>query len=48
MTNEAHVKKRRRQVQTAVDKMTAKQLQVCAQLKIPPQDYIIIMNKVHI
>ena len=48
MTNEFYLKKRRRQVQTAVNKMTAKQLQVCTQLQIPPQDYVIIMNKIHI
>jgi len=48
VTNEMHDKKRRRQIQNAVSKMTDKQLRVCSQLQIPPQDYIIIMNKVHI
>jgi len=48
MTNEMQDKKRRRQVRNAVEKMTPKQLLVCGQLKIPPQDYIIVMNKIHI
>jgi hypothetical protein len=48
MTNEFYLKKRRKQVETAVSNMTDKQLQVCTQLQIPPQDYIIIMNKIHI
>ena len=48
MTNEMHDKKRRRQVRSAVEKMTPKQLRVCSQLQVPPQDYIIVMNKIHI
>ena len=48
MTNEFYLKKRRKQVETAVSKMTTKQVQVCTQLQIPPQDYVIIMNKIHI
>jgi hypothetical protein len=48
VSNDFYLKKRKKQVQTAVDKMTSKQLQVCTQLQIPPQDYIIIMNKIHI
>jgi len=48
MTNEAYIKKRNRQIKTAVNKMTDKQLLICSQLQIPPQDYVIIMNKIHI
>ena len=48
MSFDFYLMKRKKQVQTAVDKMTAKQLQVCTQLQIPPQDYIIIINKIHI
>ncbi len=48
MTNEVYLKKRRRQIKNAVEKMTDKQLRVCSQLQIPPQDYIIVMNKIHI
>ncbi len=48
MTNEAYVKKRNKRVKTAVSKMTDKQLRICSQLQIPPQDYVIIMNKIHI
>jgi len=48
VTNEAYVKKRNRQIKTAVSKMTDKQLLICSQLQIPPQDYVIIMNKIHI
>jgi len=48
MTNEVYLKKRRRQIRNAVAKMTPKQLRVCSQLQIPPQDFIIVMNKIHI
>jgi len=48
VTNEAYIKKRNRQIKTAVSKMTDKQLLICSQLQIPPQDYVIIMNKIHI
>ena len=48
MTNEAYAKKRRRQIKNAVEKMTDKQLRVCSQLQLPPQDFIIVMNKIHI
>ena len=48
MTNEAYIKKRNRQVKTAVNKMTDKQLLICNKLQIPPQDYVIIMNKIYI
>jgi len=48
MTNEVYLKKRRRQIRNAVANMTPKQLRVCSQLQIPPQDFIIVMNKIHI
>ena len=48
MTNEAYIKKRNRQIKTAVSNMTYKQLLICRKLQIPPQDYVIIINKIHI
>ena len=48
MTNEAYIKKRNRQIKTAVSNMNYKQLIISSKLQIPPQDYVIIMNKIHI
>lgn len=40
--------RRKAAMKEQVDRMTTKQLRVCDQLKIPPQDFVIVMNKVHI
>jgi hypothetical protein len=47
-SSDAHHKKRERQIREAVVKMTPKQIRMCSQLQIPPQDYVIVMNKIHI
>tara|TARA_X000001382_G_scaffold60419_2_gene41561 strand:- start:5514 stop:5663 length:150 start_codon:yes stop_codon:yes gene_type:complete len=41
-------RKRKAVMKKQVSDMTAKQLRICTQLKIPPQDYVIVMNKIHI
>ena len=40
--------KRRAAMKKQVESMTPKQLRICSQLQIPPQDFIIVMNKIHI
>ena len=41
-------RKRKAAMRKQVEGMTPKQLRVCSQLQIPPQDFIIVMNKIHI
>jgi hypothetical protein len=41
-------RKRKTAMKEQVSNMTTKQLRICSQLKIPPQDFVIVMNKVHI
>ena len=43
-----NITNRRKKINKALEDMTAKEQRVCAALQIPPQDYIIIMDKIHI
>jgi hypothetical protein len=47
-TSEQKMSNRHKEIIKAVADMTTKQQRVCAALKIPPQDYVIVMNMVHI